>query len=522
MEAIQVADLDPGGKSMAYARGPAIYLRSVQTWSDPPRLIAEHESDLAWLAFSPEGDLLAALDHAGEIRLWSLRDGKGILVRALDGSGMTRVGFDRAATRLAAFGRIEARTEIRIWDLTAPGSEPLILGGDLPFLNAVEFDPSGRWMATAATNQIALWPMSRSRPRILRGEERRFDSLLFTPDGRALVSVSGDGIVRLWPLVPNGGESRVLLRDRLGGSPSLAADWRRRRLLVPAMDGRVLLIPLDGPEPRVLTGFSAAAPPLPVAFSPDGRLAAASTHFGPKEEKVIRVWNLESGEARILGPVAGAGDGVEGGVANLWFEDTDHLLSAGRGGIQSWDLRTGHAESLTAAPGESAALSADRKQMVRLRLESGDREEVFGGVIIQSDLRGNDARELRSHGSSVGMVTLDPAGKIVVSGDGAGLLRVGLASGEEPHLLYGHEGSIRSLAISPDCRWIASGGSDRTIRLWPMPDLSKPPFHTLPYEELMAKLRPLTNLRVVADAERPTGYRIVQDRFSGWEETPEW
>jgi len=28
-----------------------------------------------------------------------------------------------------------------------------------------------------------------------------------------------------------------------------------------------------------------------------------------------------------------------------------------------------------------------------------------------------------------------------------------------------------------------------TIRLWPMPDLSKPPLHTLPHEERLAELR---------------------------------
>ena len=45
-----------------------------------------------------------------------------------------------------------------------------------------------------------------------------------------------------------------------------------------------------------------------------------------------------------------------------------------------------------------------------------------------------------------------------------------------------------------------------------MPDLSKPPFHTLPYDELMARLRALTNLQVLEDprgrpATRPRSAR---------------
>ena len=41
-----------------------------------------------------------------------------------------------------------------------------------------------------------------------------------------------------------------------------------------------------------------------------------------------------------------------------------------------------------------------------------------------------------------------------------------------------------------------------------MPDLSQPPFHTLPHDELMAKLQTLTNLRVVEDKASPTGYKL--------------
>lgn len=40
-----------------------------------------------------------------------------------------------------------------------------------------------------------------------------------------------------------------------------------------------------------------------------------------------------------------------------------------------------------------------------------------------------------------------------------------------------------------------------------MPDLKKSPLHALPYEELMAKLRALTNLDVLESPASPTGYK---------------
>jgi len=109
-----------------------------------------------------------------------------------------------------------------------------------------------------------------------------------------------------------------------------------------------------------------------------------------------------------------------------------------------------------------------------------------------------------------------------VTGDRNGLVRVGPLTGEEPHLLFGHTRPVMSVAVSPDGRWIASGSDDGTIRLWPMPDLSKPPLHTLPHDELVAKLRSLTNLRAVRDPASDTGWKIEVGPFPGWAVVPVW
>jgi hypothetical protein len=55
-----------------------------------------------------------------------------------------------------------------------------------------------------------------------------------------------------------------------------------------------------------------------------------------------------------------------------------------------------------------------------------------------------------------------------------------------------------------------------------MPDLSKPPLHTLPYDELLAKLKSLTNLRAVRDPSSSTGWTIELGPFPGWRDVPTW
>ncbi|HEX9723036.1 MAG TPA: hypothetical protein VGC53_02000 [Vicinamibacteria bacterium] len=48
------------------------------------------------------------------------------------------------------------------------------------------------------------------------------------------------------------------------------------------------------------------------------------------------------------------------------------------------------------------------------------------------------------------------------------------------------------------------------------------PFHTLPYEEILERIRALTNLRVIADGASDTGYRVVVGPFPGWKTVPVW
>lgn len=55
-----------------------------------------------------------------------------------------------------------------------------------------------------------------------------------------------------------------------------------------------------------------------------------------------------------------------------------------------------------------------------------------------------------------------------------------------------------------------------------MPDLSKPPLHTLPRAELIAKLHSLTNIRVELDSSSPGGWRLEVGPFPGWKTVPEW
>ena len=48
------------------------------------------------------------------------------------------------------------------------------------------------------------------------------------------------------------------------------------------------------------------------------------------------------------------------------------------------------------------------------------------------------------------------------------------------------------------------------------------PFHTLPYAEILERIRALTNLRLVPDEAADAGYRVEVGPFPGWQALPNW
>lgn len=224
-----------------------------------------------------------------------------------------------------------------------------------------------------------------------------------------------------------------------------------------------------------------------------------------------------------LTPPGEPGGGYDWGATRLAFTPDGRLLVGGSGGVRWLDARTGGSDWISRLPREVDALMAmssdGRWLLTTVRPRDSKTARDRGAVRI--DLASGGLQPVLSHGSLVTAVGIDAAGRAVVTGDGEGVVRVGPADGGEPHRLCCHAGAVATVAVSPDGRWLASA-SGGEIRLWPMPDVAKPPLHTLRREALLAKLDELTNIRVVEDTTSATGYRLDPGPFPGWKDAPNW
>jgi WD40 repeat protein len=180
-------------------------------------------------------------------------------------------------------------------------------------------------------------------------------------------------------------------------------------------------------------------------------------------------------------------------------------------------LETGSFELLLAQPG-GAFLGPDGRHLLLLKTENV--QEPVGTASVY-DLQERRSWPLASHGDQVTLMAWDPSGQRVVTGSRDGIVRVGPVTGEEPHLLIGHEGPIWGVRVDPTGRLVASTGVDGTVRIWPMP--GGQPLHTWSHDAFLDKLRSLTNVRIVPDASASTGYRTTFLPFQGWDrEPPTW
>ncbi|QLE56224.1 trypsin-like peptidase domain-containing protein [Nostoc sp. TCL26-01] len=77
------------------------------------------------------------------------------------------------------------------------------------------------------------------------------------------------------------------------------------------------------------------------------------------------------------------------------------------------------------------------------------------------------AKTLKGHSNWVKSVAISPDGRTLASGSYDNTIKIwNIATGEEIRTLNGHSYDVWSVAISPDGRTLASGSNDRTIKIW--------------------------------------------------------
>jgi WD40 repeat protein len=305
------------------------------------------------LAFSPDGLRLVARSADSTISIWRVegedveKQERTVLKVPESRVAGSAMSDDNRWILAGCNGFRPGETTVRLWDVASrnPNTNYFDLPGNRGRIQSVAVSRNAQWAAAGNHGgTIALWNIGlhplRDVTTTLQAGRHGVNSLLFTPDGRKLVTSEGT----------DGGECLIRVWDLTGGKPAAA--------------------------PMVLEGH--VAPVRKLAVSANGRCVASADDTGR-----VRIWNIEQqGDACVANLEAH----VDAVTALEFGVDGRRLYSAGLDGqICVWDLTRMPIEKplVRLRAGESAvtglAVSRDGRKLAAASADQNARLWLLAG-----------------------------------------------------------------------------------------------------------------------------------------------
>ncbi|HRI16007.1 MAG TPA: serine/threonine-protein kinase [Verrucomicrobiota bacterium] len=444
--------LSPDDSLIATADGPAyspagpgvVQLWDAATGREVTRSTAQ-PTFLIRAEFSSDGKHLATAGGRGHAKIWSVPDLREVAVLPHEnGREVFGLAFSPDGERLLTGSQDGL---VRVWDWRTSRLLAIWFGHSFG-VEAARWSPDGSAVATGGRDQIVrLWSATNFAELIaLKGHAARVTGLAFSPDGQRLASASVDKTLRIWDLAQASWvvPSRPWRASIL--DPELAISPNSRWLALKGPSNAVELLTLPSLE------SIARVPGDRPVFAPDAHgLVTRSTNqllfFSVPDVRLQHVF--ESAEPLVGVPV--------------FSSDGRHLAAISSSSqVLVWQTTNASSVVRLASPTnrlEGVFFMRGLQELVTLR--------AADGMLEWFDLEtGQSTRQLTTGEGSVTSVALSPDGAFVLIGETAARLRlVELASGRVERL-NGDTGSVLSVAWSPDGQTLVGGTFEGFIKLW--------------------------------------------------------
>ena len=287
-----------GGDVVAMAVG-----RSVQTYDSlTKRLLASWlamDEQIAALAVSPDGKLIAAADLGGRVRVWMAYDGTP-KSRGFAAAPFVRdLAFSPDRQRLA----VAADDGVLVWDLAGDRAVSEPLGEHIGEVYSVAFSPDGKWLLSGGRDKTLVIRVASTLEALrdpIEGHEQGVTALVVPSSSSMAITASFDGTVRRWRL-PDGAPIGVPLRLLGTGVHSLDLSRDERTLAVGGTDGTIAIWDLVDRQVLGVPLRAHRSDVQSLAFEGSGRYLLSAAADGPALSWSVTVDGWTSIASRLAG-----------------------------------------------------------------------------------------------------------------------------------------------------------------------------------------------------------------------------
>jgi WD40 repeat protein len=421
---------------------------------------------ISTVAFSRDFTQIGAA--AGKtVKLWNIADGKEAATLAHP-AHVTSLSFNGDKTRIVTGA---ADNQSRVWDVaTGKELESFPAGGPV---RGVAFHPANTTIIAGSADKTTT-VHTISAVRVVASSAQPIRGLAFAPSGTHVLTASDDKTVKLWNL-GNGVAERTLT----GAEGALSAVAVAKNNVLVATGGAEGIVRLyNFADGKQIGSFKAPAPVRGLAFSPNNQILLTAC-----EDKTIIASNVIFNPGQP--PPAEFGKEMQryahgAAAVDVAFTADNATFYSGSADktAKAWKVASENPTKVLAHPNLVDAVAFNPAGTV---LATGCHD---GSLRLWDHAKGVMTREIKAHvtpnATQIYCVVWTPDGKQVLSGSFDGSLKLWDATSgamvrefkayKEKAFDKGHRDGVFCAAFSTDGKQLASGSSDRSIRIWNVAD----------------------------------------------------